>query len=62
MSHEYDVQLSDGKKYSVKTQHHHEDHDTNTFANHLLDVIKNILGTVASGVIVHRFTYKGKAK
>lgn len=62
MSHEYDVHLSDGSSYNVKTPNHHDDHDTNTFASHLLDIIKSIVGNVASGVLVHRFTYKGRAK
>lgn len=55
----YEVHLSDGSKYDVTTEYHHGDHDWETFARHLLDIVKSATSGVISGVIVH-FLHKGR--
>jgi hypothetical protein len=60
MAHEYHVELSDGKNYTVTTNHHHDDHELDVFLNHLLDIIKGTVSGVLSNVIVRRFTYRGQ--
>jgi hypothetical protein len=59
MAHSYEVQTSDGT-FNVDTQHHHDDHGDSAFKKHLLDIILSTASGVASGLIVHRFTYKGR--
>lgn len=56
--HLYEVHLDDGSVHDVRTPHHHDDHDDETFARHLLDVIKGAAGGVIGGLIL-RIIHKG---
>jgi len=58
MGHVYEAHGDDGTKYDVETNHHHEDHSPDTFAKHLLDVIKATLSGVLANKIIN-FRYKG---
>ncbi len=55
----YQVTLSDGSKYDVTTDKHHDDHSEPTFRQHLLDVIKNAISGIVSGVVVG-FVHKSR--
>lgn len=59
MAHQYEVHTNDGRAFNVTTQHHHDDHDENSFRRHLLDVLKSTGSGIASAVIV-RYIYKGR--
>lgn len=59
MAHVYEVATNQGN-FDVNTPHHHGDHDDKTFAQHLLDVIKQSGAQIVAGLVVHRFTYKGR--
>lgn len=60
MGHMYEAHTNDGQSFDVSTPHHHSDHDDQTFRNHLLDVIKQSASQIIAGVVVHRYTYKGR--
>jgi|HubBroStandDraft_6_1064221.scaffolds.fasta_scaffold1403352_1 hypothetical protein len=60
MAHKYEVSTNDGT-YNVTTNDHHDDHGEHKFKNVLLNIIVTTATSVASGLIVHKFTYKGRA-
>ncbi len=60
MPHEYHVQTSDGQSFTVTTDQHHDDHTDKGFRDHLLDVIKQAVAQIASGVFIHHYTYRGR--
>lgn len=59
MSHVYEVHTSDGDVHSVTTPNHHDDHHPDTFAKHLLDVIKGAAGGFLSATVT-RYVYRGR--
>lgn len=58
MAHQYHVELSNGKSYTVTTTEHHENHTREVFLKHLADIISRTASGVASAMIV-RYLYKG---
>lgn len=59
MANLYHVTLSSGETFTVTTEEHHDDHSDQSFARHLLDIIKSSIGGVISVTVVH-FLHKGR--
>lgn len=59
MKHHYEVSTSDGT-FNVHTDNHHDDHNDAWFRQHLVQAILNGVANVASGIILHHYTYKGR--
>jgi hypothetical protein len=59
MAHAYEVEHSNGKKYTVTTDRHHADHNDSDFKEHLHNVIQNTFSTVVGGMVL-RYIFKGR--
>jgi len=59
MAHLYDVQTNKGG-FDVKTDHHHTHMSLADFERLLTQAILNLGGGIAQGLVVHRYTYKGR--
>jgi hypothetical protein len=58
MAHLYEVQTNQGT-YDVTVSKHHDHMTKSDFERALTQAILGIGQTVAGGLILHRFTYKG---
>lgn len=59
MAHLYEVETNKGTK-QVETDHHHDNLSAADFQRILLAAVANALGGLAQGLVLHRFTYKGR--
>lgn len=59
MAHFYEVRTSDGN-FNVSTDNHHDNHSDEWFRQHLIQAILDTARDVASGIILHHYTYKGR--
>ncbi len=59
MAHVYDVQTNKGG-FDVTVQQHHEHMTKADFERALVQARMTLGPSVASGIILHRYTYKGK--
>ena len=58
MAHVYQVTMNDGARYDVTTERHHDQVPEATFRQHLLQIIRDSVPNIISGVVVG-FVLKG---
>ncbi len=60
MANVYEADHSNGQKYTVRTDRHHDDYSDRDFKEHLHNVIQGTVSTVAGGLVL-RYIFKGRA-
>lgn len=58
---QYEVQLRDGRRYTVETPRYHVNEDARSFEEHLIDILKQtVAGVITIGI--GTILFKGKVQ